>query len=857
MSWARRKRTTRSNKEPPKRLQTVLEHRESSTVTVQQKKKDLAIPTSVRIVSEYLGACLSTKQYIIPQLENEPSEKGSKFQAETHKRKQLEARTKRYPAFARILPEMGRLANGKEIPSENDVSAKENGIHAGKTVSSLDRDENGGKADEILSEIEIGGKEMEDARLNGSKEGEIGEKIESFDGPIINGGDHDKLLGPLSHLPQPKAPNGLEKSASNGEDKREMQRSLSAESSPAVDIASLGKFLRDRSTSLSASISKRISSLKESNGQDQKVTEIYLPGLQVTVQLKKDELDLKGRISFFSRSNCRDCTAVRSFFRERGLKFVEINIDVFPEREKELIQRSGSASVPQIFFNEKLLGGLVALNSLRNSGELEWRMKEMMGRRCPESAPSPPVYGFDEEAEERADEMVGIVRVLRQRLPIQDRLTKMKLVKNCFAGSEMVEVLIHHLDCGRKKVRNVTFSDISSRFFAFFSRIVFLSVRQHKMDYSWHGGLDRVSNYLFPGDTLAVVFSGVEFSTVGLDFYPPTSPTSLFRCVDAFDFFIMIFAFDLAFDLAVEIGKVLSRKRFIHHVFGENEFEDGTHFYRFLEHEPTIPRCYNFRGSTNDAEPKPAAVVGQKLTKIMSAILEAYGSNDRRHLDYKLISRSEEFRRYVNMAQDLQRVDVVSLSADEKLAFFLNLYNAMVIHAVIRSGPQEGVADQRMYGDFHYIVGGHPYSLNAIKNGILRCNRRQPYSLIRPFGSGDKRLEVALPKVNPLIHFGLCNGTRSSPTVRFFSAQGIEAELRFAAREFFLENGIEVDLEKRTVNLTRIIKWYSIDFGQEKEILKWLLIYLDATKAGLLTHLLSDGGPVSIVYQNYDWSLNS
>ena len=50
---------------------------------------------------------------------------------------------------------------------------------------------------------------------------------------------------------------------------------------------------------------------------------------------------------------------------------------------------------------------------------------------------------------------------------------------------------------------------------------------------------------------------------------------------------------------------------------------------------------------------------------------------------------------------------------------------------------------------------------------------------------------------------------------------------------------------------------YSADFGQEKEILKWMLNYLDATKAGLLTHLLGDGGPVNIVYYGYDWAINS
>lgn len=78
----------------------------------------------------------------------------------------------------------------------------------------------------------------------------------------------------------------------------------------------------------------------------------------------------------------------------------------------------------------------------------------------------------------------------------------------------------------------------------------------------------------------------------------------------------------------------------------ENDFEEGNHLYRFLEHEPFIPRCFNFRGTTNDTEPKTADSICARLTKIMSAILESYASDDRQHVDYEAISRSEEFRRY-------------------------------------------------------------------------------------------------------------------------------------------------------------------------------------------------------------------
>ncbi|KAJ0780005.1 putative DEP domain, glutaredoxin, Thioredoxin-like superfamily [Helianthus annuus] len=591
---------------------------------------------------------------------------------------------------------------------------------------------------------------VDDSNTSNSNSDDCSDEIcgedEEKETPLDNGeqGENTVVFPPNPQLPRPEAPPGVLVVYTEAEKTVTPPLIKRSNSSPenTVQIPAIGKFFREKSNSLSAAITKRLSLLTDDDGVssdkrkvNSNVTEFNLSGLKVTVTLKQQNNEneqFKGRITFFSRSNCRDSTAVRSYFRDRNLRYVEINVDVYPTREIELIERTGTSAVPQIFFNEKLFGGLVTLNSLRNCGLLE----------------------------EKMDEMVAAVRVLRQRLPIQDRLMKMKIVKNCFSAAEMVEVLIHQFDCGRKK--------------------------------------------------------------------------------------------------AVEMGKQLARRHFIHHVFGENEFEDGNHFYRFLEHEPFIPNSYNFRGSTNDLEPKAATVIGQKLAKIMSAILESYASEDGCHLDYIGISNSEEFRRYVNLVQELQRADISTLSDSERLAFFINLHNAMVIHGVISVGhPGSAVINRRSFNsDFVYIIGGSPYSLTTIVNGVLRNNRRAPYSFTKPFSSSDKRLELAFPQVNPLIHFGICNGSKSSPPVRFFSPQGIESELRFAAREFLQRDGIQIDLAKRTVHLTRIFKWFSADFGQEKEILKWITGYLDASKAGLLSHLSSDGGAVHIVYQDYDWSVN-
>ncbi|XP_010486862.1 PREDICTED: uncharacterized protein LOC104764949 [Camelina sativa] len=519
--------------------------------------------------------------------------------------------------------------------------------------------------------------------------------------------DDQKILTPHPQLPRLEPPRG---------------RRVSLEEllhPPEKFTADLMRLIRRSGDAISKRLSISQESCVDVDVAKSDVTEFEISGVKVLVKLKSEE-EIRGRVTFFSRSNCRDSTAVRLFFRERGFNFSEINIDVYTEREKELVERTGKSQVPQIFFNEKHFGGLTALNSLRNSGEFDQRIKEFLTDKCCGDAPSPVMYGFDEESSGNKDgfvafgddEMMRFVRVLRQKLPIKDRLLKMKIVKNCFSGGEMIEILmVHHSDCGRIK--------------------------------------------------------------------------------------------------AVEIGKRLAKKHFIHHVFGENGFEDGNHYYRFLEHEPFISKCYNFRGSTNDMEPQNAATVGQKLFKIVTAILESYSSNDRTSVDYIRISQSEEFRRYLNMAQDLHRLNLVELSTEEMLAFFLNLYNAMVIHALIRIGRPEGmIARRSFFTDFQYVVGGYSYSLNSIRNDILRRGRRLSSPFIRPFINGNTtRHELGLQKLNPLVHFGLCDGTKSSPMVRFFIPQGVEAELKRAAREFFQNGGIEVVLDKRTIHLSRIMKW--------------------------------------------------
>jgi hypothetical protein len=66
-----------------------------------------------------------------------------------------------------------------------------------------------------------------------------------------------------------------------------------------------------------------------------------------------------------------------------------------------------------------------------------------------------------------------------------------------------------------------------------------------------------------------------------------------------------------------------------------------------------------------------------------------------------------------------------------------------------------------------------------------------------------------------------------------------------------------VDLKEREVVLSKIFKWYDIDFGPADQLLPWLVQYLLPMQQKLMVQLIESDGPIRLTYKDYDWSLNS
>ncbi len=225
-------------------------------------------------------------------------------------------------------------------------------------------------------------------------------------------------------------------------------------------------------------------------------------------------------------------------------------------------------------------------------------------------------------------------------------------------------------------------------------------------------------------------------------------------------------------------------------------------------------------------------------------------------VDYGAMRTSEAYREYTSDTALLREFPLSTLpSREEQLAFWINIYNTLVIHGVIELGIRESVREiSGFFRRFSYVVGGSAYTPDDIEHGILRGNRRPPYRLFRQFSSSDIRLLRIIQPPDPRIHFTLVCGSSSCPPINYYRPDKINEQMDLAASGFI--NGPEVEIlpERNLLRLSPIFKWYSSDFGGRKGIVDFLVKYREDGKAR--DYLVEHGIKADFAWKEYDWSLN-
>ncbi len=214
-------------------------------------------------------------------------------------------------------------------------------------------------------------------------------------------------------------------------------------------------------------------------------------------------------------------------------------------------------------------------------------------------------------------------------------------------------------------------------------------------------------------------------------------------------------------------------------------------------------------------------------------------------VDYSALKNDKEFEDYI---KEIESFDISTLSdKNEKLAFWINVYNAFTLKVVKDNYPIESINELHTGGRIlaHifsstvwdkdlFKVGGEKISLNEIEHVKIRKELNEPR-----------------------IHFALVCAAISCPELRdeAYSAEKIDAQLDNQAERFISAYGKNYfDLKKRKAFLSKIFDWYEGDFGNsEKDVLIFLSKYLNGEIA---SDLKSNIDKWEVEYLPYDWKLN-
>jgi hypothetical protein len=235
-------------------------------------------------------------------------------------------------------------------------------------------------------------------------------------------------------------------------------------------------------------------------------------------------------------------------------------------------------------------------------------------------------------------------------------------------------------------------------------------------------------------------------------------------------------------------------------------------------------------------------------------------------VNYQQVAASDAYAATRALTAALRVADLRALSSDsEKLAFWINLYNFLVLDAVIQLGVKQSVTKVRGFFDrIGYHIGGHFFSAHDIEQGILRANAGHPALPGPQFPPKSPLVEYTVSRLDFRIHFALNCGAQSCPPIAFYDGDCIHAQLDLAARSFLNSSEVEVDMQKREVALSKILQWFAVDFGaaprvalgfgDTSPILRSIAPFI--TDDERRNFLENEAGSVNVTFKPYDWSLN-
>ena len=162
---------------------------------------------------------------------------------------------------------------------------------------------------------------------------------------------------------------------------------------------------------------------------------------------------------------------------------------------------------------------------------------------------------------------------------------------------------------------------------------------------------------------------------------------------------------------------------------------------------------------------------------------------------------------------------------NEKLAYWINVYNAFTVDLVVRNYPVKSITDIGGPWNIRFIdIGGKKYTLSEIENKVIR------------------------PRFNePRIHFAVNCASVSCPKLLngAYTPGKLNQQLT-AQTKAYINNPSENTLSPKAGEISQLFEWYQEDFVKKGTLIDFINTYSN-------TQLKENA---KITYKQYNWGLN-
>ena len=139
------------------------------------------------------------------------------------------------------------------------------------------------------------------------------------------------------------------------------------------------------------------------------------------------------------------------------------------------------------------------------------------------------------------------------------------------------------------------------------------------------------------------------------------------------------------------------------------------------------------------------------VAEALKSALEPYSENE-----------SDNLKVMLNLTSELKRCDITKLSETKKLAFFLNLYHLMILHAYLVLGPPTSTFKWISYFNMiSYQVNDDIFSLTELEHCIIRAGMNFPAQFLSKYVLPTSRYSFAMNISDPRVNFALNCGSLS------------------------------------------------------------------------------------------------